>query len=109
MHERRFKPGMILLTDDEQIQRILVAGGRRNTTEMLKIACTNTSDRGQCTLIAPLSKLFNETFLVCFNGRILAFGKCHLTDRMSFALFTEQSVNKINAPNMKYQRFIPHT
>ncbi len=41
MHERRFKPGMLFLTDDEQIQRILVAGGCRNTTEMLKIACIN--------------------------------------------------------------------
>ncbi len=32
-----------------------------------------------------------------------------LTDRMFLALFTEQSVNKINAPNIKYQRFLPHT
>ncbi len=84
MHERRFKPGMLLLTDDEQIQRILVAGGRESTAELLTIACTNTSDRGQWTLIAPLSKLFNETSLVCFNGRILAFGKCHLCLILSF-------------------------
>ncbi len=84
MHESRFKPGMILLTDDGQIQRILVACGCRNTTEMLTIACTNTSDRGQWTLIAPLSKCFYETSLVWFNSRILAFGKCHLCLILSF-------------------------
>ncbi len=64
MHESRFKPGMLLLTGDEQIQRILVAGGVRNTTEMLKISFANAADRGQWTLIAPLSIFFDETFLV---------------------------------------------
>ncbi len=85
MHESRFKPGVLLLTDDEQIQRILVAGGVSNTTEMLTIACANAADRGQWTLIAPLSKLFEETSLVCFNGRILALGKCHLCLILSFS------------------------
>ncbi len=75
MREAREEPGMILLNDDEKIQRILVAGGCTKNAELLTIACTNTSDRGQWTFIAPLSKSFRPTLLVCFNGRILAFGR----------------------------------
>ncbi len=75
MHEAREKSGVLLLNDGEEIQRILVAGGRNQTAEVLKISCTNAEDRGQWTLIAPLSSAFNETSLVCFNGRILAFGR----------------------------------
>ncbi len=86
MHTERTKAGVLLLDGNGDIQRILVAGGWSNTAELLKISCTNTSDRGQWTIIAPLSTFFNETSLVCFNGRILAFGKCHLRLILLFRL-----------------------
>ncbi len=86
MRESRFKTGVLLLSDDKEIQRILVAGGFINTSELLKISCANAADRGQWTLIAPLSNKFNEKTLVCFNGRILAFGKCQLCLILSFRL-----------------------
>ncbi len=72
MHATPEKPGMLLLNDDEEIQRILVAGGWRSTAELLTIVCTDTSDRCQWTLIAPLSQRMNETNLVWFNGCIFA-------------------------------------
>ncbi len=75
MRESRFKPGVLLLSDDEKTQRILVAGGGRNTTELLKISCAKQADQGQWTSIAPLSSIFNATSLVFFNNRILAFGR----------------------------------
>ncbi len=55
MHETCERPGMLLLSGNEEIQRILVAGGSNQTAELLTIACRNTSDRGQWTSIAPLS------------------------------------------------------
>ncbi len=75
MHEARVEPVVLLLNDDEKIQRILVAGGYRNTAELLTIACTNPSDRGQWTSIVPLSMSLKVASLVYFNGRILAFGR----------------------------------
>ncbi len=75
MHESRMRPGMLLLSGNEEIQRILVAGGCDQSAELLTIACTDTADSGQWTLIAPLSKPFNAT-LVWFHGRLLAFGRC---------------------------------
>ncbi len=76
MHESRLEPGVLLLSDNEDIQRILVAGGSNQTAELLTISCTNRADHGQWTSIAPFSRKFYETSLVCFNGRILAFGMC---------------------------------
>ncbi len=77
MHESRLKPGVLLLrlSGNEENHRILVAGGGRNTAELLTIAYKNPSDRGQWTLISPLSRRFFETSLISFNGRILAIGR----------------------------------
>ncbi len=84
MHEAREKTGVLLLNDDEEIQRILVAGGSRYTAELLTIACTNTSDHGQWTSIAPFPDTFVTTSLVCYNGRTLAFGRCSFCLIQSF-------------------------
>ncbi len=78
MHECRAKAGMLLLSGNEELQRILVVGGFKETTEILTISCTNTKDRGQWTQLAPSSKKFFETSLVFFNGRILAIGMFHM-------------------------------
>ncbi len=75
MNEPRFKPGVILLSGNEETQRILVAGGCKNTAELLKLTWRNTADLGQWTLIAPQPELFDTTSLVCFNGCILAIGR----------------------------------
>ncbi len=74
MHQSGVKPGMLLLNGSEESQRILVAGGYTRTTELLTISCINSADRGQWTLITPLSAPFDNTFLVCFNGRLFAIG-----------------------------------
>ncbi len=78
MHNMRVKPGVLLLSDIGDTKRVLVAGGWENTAELLTVRCTNTGDRGQWTLIAPLSTSFNTTSLVCFNTRILAFGRFYV-------------------------------
>ncbi len=50
MHERRFHLLLVhLVSDNEENQRILVAGGCNQTVELLTIACKTTSDRGQWT------------------------------------------------------------
>ncbi len=81
MLESRLKPGVLLLlplSGNEENHRVLVAGGGRNTAELLTIAYKNTSDRGQWTLISPLSRRFFEASLICFNGRIFAIGRFHV-------------------------------
>ncbi len=78
MHEWRDKPGMLLLRSNDEMQRILVAGGFKQSTELLKISCKNTADCGQWTLISPLSKTLDETWLLFFNERILAIGRFHI-------------------------------
>ncbi len=84
MHKTRLGPGMLLLSGNEEIQRILVAGGYGQSAELLTISCTDTADSGQWTLIAPLSKPFSRSALVCFNGRIFAFGRCRFCLILSF-------------------------
>ncbi len=78
MSEGRGSPGVLQLDrpeDDLCIQRVLVAGGGRNSAEILRINCSDASDRGQWTQIGPLSSELATTFLVALNGRVLAFGK----------------------------------
>ncbi len=82
MSEGRGSPGVLQLDrpeDDLCIQRVLVAGGGRKSAEILRINCSDASDRGQWTQIGPLSSELATTFLVALNGRVLAFGKliCH--------------------------------
>ncbi len=84
MREAREKPGVLLLNDDEEIQKILVAGGCNQTAELLTISCLDTADSGQWTLIAPLSKPFNGSSLVWFDGCMLAFGRCRSCLILSF-------------------------
>ncbi len=79
MHEWRDKAGMLLLRSSEKMQRILVAGGYKQSTELLKISCKNTADCGQCTLVSPLSKKLDETWFLFFNEQIFAVGRFHIT------------------------------
>ncbi len=79
MHEWRDKAGMLLLRSSDEIQRILVAGGYKQSTELLKISCKNTADCGQWTLIAPLSKTLDATWLLFFNERIFVIGRFQIT------------------------------
>ncbi len=76
MHEHRsHRPGMLLLQAGGARQRVLVAGGGRSSTaEILQLSCIDPSDRGQWTLIAPLSALFCKTSLVECSNRIFAIG-----------------------------------
>ncbi len=78
MHECRAKAGMLLLSGNEEIQRILVVGGFKETTEMLTLSYSNNKDRGQWILQTYSSKKFFDTSLVFFNGRILAIGMFHV-------------------------------
>ncbi len=79
MHEWRDKAGMLLLRGSDEMQRILVAGGYKQTTELLKISCENTADCGQWTLNASLSKKLDETWILFFNEQIFAIGRFHVT------------------------------
>ncbi len=76
MHEARdMRPGMLLSSSDGDRQRVLVAGGGESATaEILHLSCRDPSDRGQWTLIAPLSTEFDFTYLVEFNNRVYAIG-----------------------------------
>ncbi len=75
MHEgRRDRPGMLLLLAGGDKQRVLVAGGASSTAEILQLSCSDPSDCGQLTRIAPLSKRFYDTFLVECSNRILSIG-----------------------------------
>ncbi len=56
-------------------QRILVAGGERTTAEILRVDCSDTSDRGQWTQIAPLSRELSATCLVALDDRVLSLCK----------------------------------
>ncbi len=78
MSEGRGSPGVLQLDrpeDDLCIQRVLVAGGGRNSAEILRIDCSDASDRGQWTQIGALNRTLPTTFLVALHGRVLAFGK----------------------------------
>ncbi len=75
MHEaRRRRPGMLLLLSGGDRQRVLVAGGGSGTAEILQLSCSDPSDTGQWTRIAPLSTQFYPTCLVEFNNRVFAIG-----------------------------------
>ncbi len=76
MHEARvWRPGMLLLSSSGgDRQRVLVAGGRSDTAEILHLSCRDPSDSGQWTLIAPLSTEFCSTSLVEFDNRVFAIG-----------------------------------
>ncbi len=71
---RSDRPGTLLLQAGCGRQRVLVAGGSSRTAEILQLSCSDPSDRGQWTLIAPLSGGFYETLLVEFSNRIFAIG-----------------------------------
>ncbi len=75
MHEgREIRPGMLLLQAGGDRQRVLVAGGESRTAEILQLSCSEPSDYGQWTLIAPLSKYFSFSFLIEWSNRIFAIG-----------------------------------
>ncbi len=76
MHEaRELRPGMLLLSSSGgDRQRVLVAGGRSDTAEILHLSCRDPSDSGQWTRIAHLSTWFLHASLVEFNKRIFAIG-----------------------------------
>ncbi len=75
MHEdREDRPGVLLLLSGGDRQRVLVAGGIESTAEILQLSCSDPSDCGQWTLIAPLSTEFDSTFLVPCSNRIFAIG-----------------------------------
>ncbi len=87
MHEGRDeRPGMLLLQAGGDRQRVLVAGGESRTAEILHLSCSDPSDCGQWTLIAPLSKYFSFTFLVEWSNRIFAIG--------SFLVCTTPSISR---------------
>ncbi len=64
---------MLLLSGGHK-QRVLVAGGVSSTAEILQLSCSDPSDCGQWTLIAPLSKDFLSPSLVEWSNRIFAIG-----------------------------------
>ncbi len=81
----RDRPGMLLLQAGGERQRVLVAGGGRSSTaEILQLSCSDFSDCGQWTLIAPLSTLFFETSLVECRNRIFAIGSFLACTKPSF-------------------------
>ncbi len=51
-----------------------MAGGESRTAEILQLSCSDPSDSGQWTLIAPLSSLYFDTFLVEWRDHIFAIG-----------------------------------
>ncbi len=78
MSEGRGSPGVLQLDrleGDLCTQRVLVAGRGRNSAEILRIDCSDSSDRGQWTQIGLLSRTLPTTFLAALHGRVLAFGK----------------------------------
>ncbi len=78
MSDGRCGPGVLQLGPPEgstRIQRVLVAGGYRDTAEILKVDCTGASDRGQWTQIEPLTRPFEGTLLVAMSARVLIFGE----------------------------------
>ncbi len=75
MNEGRInRPGMLLLHAGGDRQRVLVVGGESSTAEILHLSCSDSSDCGQWTLIAPMSEYFSFTFLANFGNRIFAIG-----------------------------------
>ncbi len=75
MHEgREHRPGMLLLQARGDRHRVLVAGGASKTAEILQLSCSDPSDCGQWTRIAPLSTPFLPTSLVEWREHIFAIG-----------------------------------
>ncbi len=82
MSEGRCWAGVLQLGSpgsDDRTQRVLVAGGGRNTAEILRVDCCDASDLGQWTRIGLLSRPLSVTFLVSQNDRVLAFGELMVT------------------------------
>ncbi len=78
MSEGRCRPGVLQLGPpggNDRIQRVLVAGGWSNTAEILRIDCSDASDRGEWTQIGHLTRELETTFLVALSSRVLAFGE----------------------------------
>ncbi len=78
MCDGRGSPGMLQMGppgESPRIQRVLVAGGWRDTAEILKVDCTDASDRGQWTRIGRLSRTLKATTLIALNDRVLVFGE----------------------------------
>ncbi len=78
MSEGRGSPGVLQIGPpggNDRIQRVLVAGGWRNTAEVLRIDCCDASDCGQWTQIGPLTHELERAFLVILGDRILVFGE----------------------------------
>ncbi len=78
MSEGRAWPAVLQLGQQDaqnRSQRILVAGGDRTTAEILRVDCSDASDRGQWTQITPLSRELSTTCLVALGDRVLALCK----------------------------------
>ncbi len=74
LKDREIRPGMVLLSGGDR-QRVLVAGGwGSSTAEIFKLSCSDPSDRGQWTLIAPpLMECYPKSLFV-WSDRIFATG-----------------------------------
>ncbi len=70
MHEQRIRPGMLQLGVD----RVLVVGGESATAELLQLQRYGNTGGIWTLLTKPMTRELHATFLVSFNGRILAFG-----------------------------------
>ncbi len=77
MNNRRRQPGILSLDHlgDVNVQKVLVAGGNNDTSEILTISCSDEADKGQWTLIEPLKWKLGSTILTIVDSRILAFGE----------------------------------
>ncbi len=77
LEPRSARPGVLLVAELEYKQRVLVAGGTRGcrTTEFIQFHCQDNTDHGQWTKLVELSKPLYMTHLICFQGRVLVFGK----------------------------------
>ncbi len=86
MHEDRSdRPGMLLLQAGGDRQRVLVAGGIESTAEILQLSCSDPSDCGQWTRIAPLPYTFIVISLVECSNRIFAIGSFLACTKPSFS------------------------
>ncbi len=77
MRNRRINPGVLKLDHlgDANVQKVLIAGGRTDTAEILTISCSDEADLGQWTLIETLNRKFECTYLATTSSRILVFGE----------------------------------
>ncbi len=81
-------------------QRVLVAGGDRTTAEILTVDCSDASDRGQWTPIAPMSRELSTTCLAALGDRAFALGKSMCGCQFGRLL------NFLNGPAVSFQALV---